>query len=98
MQHGIKFRPKKPASPHLNGMVKHYQKTDITEFYATVYIKPSALFELLAKWYQYYNWEPRHSTHNGKTPMEKYFEISKRRIFMMRCKIYMHLVMIEFNY
>ena len=32
----IKFRPNKPASPHLNGKVELSQKTDKTEFYATV--------------------------------------------------------------
>ena len=36
MQHGIKFRPNKPGSPHLNGKVERSQKTDKSEFYATV--------------------------------------------------------------
>ena len=33
---GIKFRPNKPASLHLNGKVERSQKTDKAEFYATV--------------------------------------------------------------
>ena len=34
MEYGIKFRPNKPASPHLNGKVERSQKTDLEEFYA----------------------------------------------------------------
>ncbi len=34
--YGIKFRPKKPASPHFNGKVDRSQKTGKAEFYATV--------------------------------------------------------------
>ena len=36
MEKGIKFRPNKPGSPHLNGKVERSQKTDKTEFYTTV--------------------------------------------------------------
>jgi hypothetical protein len=36
MDYEIKFRPIKPASPHLNGKVERSQKTDMDEFYATV--------------------------------------------------------------
>lgn len=32
MEWGIKFRPNKPASPHLNGKVERSQKTDLAEF------------------------------------------------------------------
>lgn len=34
MRLGIKFRPNKPASPHLNGKVERSQRTDLEEFYA----------------------------------------------------------------
>jgi transposase InsO family protein len=34
MSLGIKFRPNKPGSPHLNGKVEPSQKTDLEEFYA----------------------------------------------------------------
>jgi transposase InsO family protein len=34
MSLGIKFRPNKPGSPHLNGKVERSQKTDLEEFYA----------------------------------------------------------------
>jgi len=36
MEWGIKFRPIRPASPHLNGKVERAQKTDLDEFYSTV--------------------------------------------------------------
>jgi len=29
----------------------------------------------LAEWQHYYNWLRPHSAHNGKNPMEKYFEL-----------------------
>lgn len=80
-EYGIKFRPNKPGSPHLNGKVERSQKTDKTEFYATVNLKSDDLDELLAEWQHYYNWERPHSAHNGKSPMEKYFEVSEQTPF-----------------
>jgi transposase InsO family protein len=35
MEYGIKFRPIRPASPHLNGKVERSQRTDLDEFYPT---------------------------------------------------------------
>jgi len=35
MEYGIKFRPNKPGSPHLNGKVERSQQTDLKEFYST---------------------------------------------------------------
>ncbi|MHC3249702.1 DDE-type integrase/transposase/recombinase, partial [Salmonella enterica] len=77
-EYGIKFRPNKPASPHLNGKVERSQKTDKAEFYATVDLSVDDLKELLAEWQHYYNWERSHSAHNGKTPMERYFELAEQ--------------------
>ena len=37
MIYGIKFRPNKPGSPHLNGKVERSQKTDKSEFYPIIY-------------------------------------------------------------
>lgn len=34
MAHGMKFRPIKPAAPHVNGKVERSQKTDREEFWA----------------------------------------------------------------
>ena len=59
MELGIKFRPNKPASPHLNGKIERSQKTDKTEFYATINIESENISEnineLLADWQHYYN-------------------------------------------
>ena len=33
MEYAIKFRPVRPASPHLNGKVERSQRTDLDEFY-----------------------------------------------------------------
>jgi transposase InsO family protein len=43
MEYGIKFRPIKPASPHLNGKVERSQRTDLEEFYATVDLRAEDL-------------------------------------------------------
>ncbi|TNF92529.1 MAG: IS481 family transposase [Gammaproteobacteria bacterium] len=75
MQLGIKFRPNKPGSPHLNGKVERSQKTDKSEFYPTVEIDSPDLDEQLALWQHYYNWDRTHSALHGKSPMEKYFEL-----------------------
>ena len=81
MRYKIKFRPNKPASPHLNGKVERSQKTDKAEFYATVDLKSEEIHEQLAEWQHYYNWERPHSAHNGKTPIERYFEVSEQTPF-----------------
>lgn len=36
MSWGIKFRPIKPRSPHLNGKVERTQRADLEEFWPTV--------------------------------------------------------------
>lgn len=74
--YGIKFRPNKPASPHLNGKVERSQQTDKIQFYTTIDLASSDLDDHLAEWQHYYNWERPHSAHKGKTPMERYFELS----------------------
>jgi transposase InsO family protein len=79
--YGIKFRPNKPASPHLNGKVERSQKTDKIEFYSTVALSSATLNSLLAEWQHYYNWERPHSAHKGRTPMERYFELSGQTPF-----------------
>lgn len=82
-EYSIKFRPNKPASPHLNGKVERSQKTDKAEFYTTVDLSTDDLKELLAEWQHYYNWERPHSAHNGKTPMERYFELAEQTPTLM---------------
>lgn len=78
MEYGIKFRPIRPASPHLNGKVERSQKTDLHEFYATVDLTDSELEDRLAEWQHYYNWQRVHGSLAGRTPMEKFFELIHR--------------------
>lgn len=52
------------------------QKTVLDEFYETVDIKQGNLEEELHGYQHYYNWERAHGAHNGKTPMERYLEVS----------------------
>ncbi len=71
MEHGIKFRPNKPGSPHLNGKVERSQRTDKEEFYATAKLDLDELQLTLPEWQHYYNWQRTHGSLKGKTPMEK---------------------------
>lgn len=73
---GIKFRPVRPASPHLNGKVERSQKTDLEEFYAIQDLSDPELSDRLDEWQHYYNWERPHGSLSGKTPMERYCELS----------------------
>jgi len=71
MDYGIKFRPNKPASPHLNGKVERSQRTDKEEFYSTVNLDLDELKnETLPEWQHYYNWQRAHGSFKGKTPMD----------------------------
>ena len=83
MDYNIKFRPNKPGSPHLNGKVERSQKTDKAEFYATVDLGAEDLEDQLALWQHYYNWCRPHGSLNGKTPMERYFELSSSTPFSL---------------
>lgn len=75
MEYGIKFRPIKPASPHLNGKVERSQRTDLEEFYATIDLNSCTLEEQLQEWQHYYNWDRPHGSLNGKTPIDKLCEL-----------------------
>lgn len=80
----IKFRPDKPASPHLNGKVERSQKTDNAEFYAGVDHSTTDLNERLAEWQHYDNRKRPHSAHNAKTPTERHSNLlSKRHTLML---------------
>jgi transposase InsO family protein len=71
MEYGIKFRPVKPASPHLNGKVERSQRTDLEEFYPTADLNNfGALREELGCWQFYYNWQRPHGSLKGKTPSQ----------------------------
>ena len=78
MEYGIKFRPNKPRSPHLNGKVERSQKTDLEEFYATADLQDPALAEKLDEWQVYYNEFRPHGALNGKTPWERWWELSHK--------------------
>jgi transposase InsO family protein len=74
MKWGIKFRPIKPRSPHLNGKVERSQRTDLEEFYAIEDINNPDLSEKLQEWQQYWNWERPHSSIGGRSPIDKWSE------------------------
>lgn len=69
-EYGIKFRPVKPRSPHLNGKVERSQQTDLQEFYVTANLKDPQLNDRLEEWQFHYNWHRAHSSLKGKTPVD----------------------------
>jgi hypothetical protein len=74
MQYAIKFRPIKPASPHLNGKVERSQRTDLDEFYPTVDPKSPDLQQRLQEWQDHYNQYRPHGSLKGRTPWEAWLE------------------------
>jgi transposase InsO family protein len=79
MDLGIKFRPNKPASPHLNGKVERSQKTDLEEFYATADLSNfETLQEELSCWQFFYNWQRPHGSLSSKTPSQVVSELSEK--------------------
>jgi len=78
MELGIKFRPNKPASPHLNGKVERSQKTDLEEFYAITDLSDfETLRKELAQWQFFYNWQRPHGSLKGKPPSAIVAELSE---------------------
>ncbi|MBV8884801.1 MAG: IS481 family transposase, partial [Chroococcidiopsidaceae cyanobacterium CP_BM_RX_35] len=71
MKLGIKFRPNKPRSPHLNGKVERTQRTDLEEFYCLVDLKSTDLSKQLQAWQDYYNHQRKHGSLN-QTPWLKW--------------------------
>jgi transposase InsO family protein len=67
---GIKYRPTRPRSPHLNGKVERVQQTVLHEFYPTVDLNDETLELQLEEWQFYYNWHRVHGA-IGETPMGK---------------------------
>ncbi len=79
MDFGIKFRPNKPGSPHLNGKVERSQKTDLEEFYAIADLTDfENLREELSQWQFFYNWQRPHGSLKGKTPSEIVGELGEK--------------------
>ena len=76
--HCIKFRPIKPRSPHLNGKVERGYKTDLQQFYATADLSDPNLQDRLDEWQHYYNWHRAHSSLGGRTPMDRWHELSDK--------------------
>ncbi len=88
LEYHIKFRPTRPSAPHLNGKVERAQKTDLNEFYATVDLKSSDLADRLQEWQHFYNWNRPHGSLNGKTPMDRFFELIDKTPFSDEIEAY----------
>ncbi len=79
MSLGIKFRPNKPGSPHLNGKVERSQKTDLEEFYAIADLSDfEKLRDELGAWQFFYNWQRPHGSLGGKSPADVVSSLSEK--------------------
>jgi len=78
MAYGVKFRPIRPRSPHLNGKVERSQRTDVEEFYSTTDLADPQLSEKLEQWQFYYNWHRPHGSLNGKAPIDRLCELGSK--------------------
>jgi transposase InsO family protein len=74
MEYGIKFRPIRPASPHLNGKVERSQRTDLEEFYPTVDLHSPDLSQQLQDWQDHSNQYRPHGALQGHTPWQAWLE------------------------
>jgi len=74
MEYAIKFRPVRPASPHLNGRVERSQRTDLDEFYRNANLKSPDLSQRLEEWQDHYNQYAFTDSLNGRTPWEAWSE------------------------
>jgi len=74
---GIKFRPIKPCSPHLNGKVERTQRADLEEFWATADSKSPDLRQRLDEWQLHFrNWHHPHTTLGGRSPIDRVCELT----------------------
>lgn len=79
MMYNIKFRPNKPASPHLNGKVERSQRTDLEEFYAIADLTDFDKLQYeLEQWTTFYNWQRSHGSLGGKTPCDVVHQLSEK--------------------
>lgn len=81
LKQAIKFRPIKPASPHLNGKVERSQKTDIDEFYSTANLQAPDLDQQLEEWQFFYNWHRPHGSLKGASPIDIICDLSEKTPF-----------------
>jgi len=76
MEWGIKFRPTKPRSPHLNGKVERTQRADLEEFWATADPKSVDLRQRLDEWQHFWNWHRPHTALDGRSPIDRVCELT----------------------
>jgi len=74
MSWGIKFRPIKPRSPHLNGKVERTQRADLEEFWPTVDPKSPDIQQQLDEWQHFWNWRRPHTGLGGQSPIDRVCE------------------------
>lgn len=72
---GIKFRPIRPRSPHLNGKVERTQRADLEEFWCTIDPKAAGVVDRLAEWQHHWNWFRPHTALGGASPIDRVIEL-----------------------
>jgi transposase InsO family protein len=77
LQLGIKHRPIRPASPHLNGKVERAQTTVLAEFYASTSLESPSWAEDRGLWLVDYHYRRVHGA-LGKTPLQRWSERNEK--------------------
>lgn len=70
MTEGVKFRPIRPRSPHLNGKVERVQRTMLDEFWSAVEPRAPDIDQQLAAWVHHYNWYRSHESLANRCPID----------------------------
>jgi transposase InsO family protein len=78
MAEGIKFRPVRPRSPHLNGKVERVQRTMLDEFWLAVDPKASDIDRQLAIWVHHYNWHRPHEALANRCPIDLVSDLAEK--------------------
>ena len=75
LEWGMKWRPIRRGTPHLNGKVERAQQTTLQEFYSVNDLGRPDLSDELGYYQHYYNWMWQRGS-LGKTPLERCMEQS----------------------
>ncbi len=76
MDRALKFRPKKPHSPHLNGKVERTKRAYLEEFWSTVDPKAADIEERIAEWQYHWNCRRPHAALAGGTPVDRVCDLA----------------------
>jgi transposase InsO family protein len=78
MAEGVRFRPVRPRSPHLNGKVERVQRTMLDEFWSDVDPRAPDIDQQLATWVHNYNWHRSHESLANRSPIDRVCDLADK--------------------